>query len=477
MVGNPFVARKTFIFIIILLPMVSLSSHYHPFSWLFCLCCPLFPNYSKPASQPLSNQVLSAVNMANKFPSGPFELPDARALAAREMPVDVYFKKLQKALQANAGGNALPYARMLNLLKGAWSQYPTLDQLLDRLTPAQLANLNALQDAVRTTLYPQGDAQLQHNLLQKFWNRSQLSVEIPPGSSEYYPEPALSYTEDKRNLISQLPANQHPPEAQIISSMIFGLQPQLRQAVNVIRPKPQTIDEAVAIILEQEQSISEPAAPYVKTATSFTTTAHAVPGLTVHPPMSNPPLHLFGKLSAVTSAPQSAPTIHVASATPQVPVTPRDDMEQLKQDMNRRLDELQTSLHTTITSKMERTPHYGPGAEEHRPKCGQCDGNHPTSKCFGKCKHCGRFNHPNWRCYFRNGNRGGRGGGRGGFHHNGGRGSGNNSKRSADVLTDTDLQSLADQVAKRLKGEAQRARQADIIAQKARQALNLEDDE
>jgi len=406
--------------------------------------------------------------MANKFPAGPFKIPDARKLAAREMSVDTYFSQLHKTMQANQGGSNLTHAKLVNLLRGAWSEFPTLDQLLDRLTPQQLATIDALKEAVRAALYPEGDAQLHHSLLQKFWNRNQLLIEIPPGSGEYYPEPALTYTESKRHLVSQLPVAQQPPEAQIINSLIFGLQPILRQAVNLVRPKPQTVDEAVAAILEQERSISEPASHSAQVANSFTTTTHAVPGLRIHPPMANPPLELFGKVSGASSALAQHATVHNSSTatttimqptTTQLAHTTRNEMEQFKQDMTRRLDDLHTTINATITTQLERRPHYGPA--ERKPVCDECSGNHPTSECFGKCKWCKRYNHPHWRCFYRPGNRGGRGNGRGGFFNGAGRGggrgnnSGNNSnKRGIDDMSDVDVQSIADQVAKRLKGEA-----------------------
>jgi len=381
------------------------------------------------------------------FPHGPFPLPDPRKMAAGEMPVEDYFRELNEALTANNKGNPVAHGRLIHILKAAWQLCPSLSDLIHRLTPAQVATLDLLKQEVNNSLFPQGQADLILSILQQFWGRKQMLLEIPPGSGEYYPEPAFSYTEAKRALINKLPANDRPTENQIVHSIIQGLQSQLRQAVNLIRPRPQTIDDVVRTILEQEKSISEPAPAINHATTSFNATTHVVPGLRVHPPMANPPLDLFGKLS-VTSG--SGHAINATVTTPTTTSPPQSQlMDQLNQSMQQTLQQhlsrFQDSISTTLATSMSRHPHYGPAQQEQQPRC----------------RWCKRTNHKTSDCFFRPVEQGGRGrnGGRGnGFNRgngnsfNGGRGHGNgrfntySNKWSFDALSDSDLQSIADRV-------------------------------
>jgi len=167
-------------------------------------------------------------------------------------------------------------------------------------------------------LFPRGPADLHLSTLQQFWNRNQVLLEVPPGSGEYYPEPAFSCTEAKRALVGKLPVSGRPPGTQVVRSTVQGLQPQLRQAVSFIRPKPQTVGEATRTVLEQERPISEPTPALNHATTSFNDTNHAVPGLKVHPPVASPPLDILGKLSvfqgSATSAGRTTVTTNTAAA-------------------------------------------------------------------------------------------------------------------------------------------------------------------
>jgi len=110
----------------------------------------------------------------HRFPSGPFPLPDPREMVAHRMPVDDYFRDLMEALSGNNNGNPVPHARLLNILKAAWGECPSLKHLIHRLTPAQVATLDALKHEVNNVLFPHGPADLHLSILQKFWNRNQM---------------------------------------------------------------------------------------------------------------------------------------------------------------------------------------------------------------------------------------------------------------------------------------------------------------
>jgi len=265
--------------------MISLLEH-KPYSTPRCPCEPHLVSNSTAAN-------------TNRFPNGPFPLPGPREMVAHRTPVDDYFRDLTEALSGNNSRNPVTHARLLNTLKAAWGECPSLKHLIHRLTPAQVATLDALKQEVNSVLFPHGTADLHLSTLQQFWNRNQMRLEIPPGSGEYYPEPAFSYTEAKRALVGKLPVSDRPPDGQVVHSVTQGLQPQLRQAVSLTRPRPQTVDEAVRTTSEQERSTSEPAPTITRATTSFSATTHAVPGLKVHPPTANPPLGIFGKLSGV----------------------------------------------------------------------------------------------------------------------------------------------------------------------------------
>jgi len=200
--------------------------------------------------------------------------------------------------------------------------------------------------------------------------------------------------------------------------------------------------------------------------------------------MANPPLDIFGKLSGIhcnsisTSGTTTTANTTAAAQLPNRSTTSAQLMDQINAAMQQRLDQLQASISTTLTTAVSRNPHYGPATEEERERC----------------RWCKRTNHTSNTCFFRPVEQGGRGrgncfhGGRGGFNSNrdgfgGGRGRGNgrfndySNKRSFDALSDSDLQSIADRVVNRIQGDAQRAKQKEVVAKKARQALDLTDEE
>jgi len=197
--------------------------------------------------------------MAAKLPMGPIAYPDPADMLAKNSSVDEYFDELSTALVANFGGNNITQPRIINIIGGLWSSYPVLQTLYKRLTPAQLANVANLREAVKTHLFPDGEQDLFHQLLQKFYARKQELLETPVGSGNIYPEPAIAYTSDKIKLISKIPAAQQPTPQQQVHSIIDNLQQPLRQqTLSMANPFPPDVDTAVRITLRAERAVSAP---------------------------------------------------------------------------------------------------------------------------------------------------------------------------------------------------------------------------
>jgi len=66
----------------------------------------------------------------SKLPIGPVPLLDPRALLARRIAVDDYFDINRRRIAANKGGVIPTDAQLLLVLRGIFTETPTLDQLV-----------------------------------------------------------------------------------------------------------------------------------------------------------------------------------------------------------------------------------------------------------------------------------------------------------------------------------------------------------
>jgi hypothetical protein len=204
-----------------------------------------------------------------------YKYASPECMLGRQMTVAAYFRKIHDQAVANNNGKSVPNANWKGILLGVFSNYPTLQSILNRLPAAATANINTIEAAFRQELFPAGEHATYQKLLQDYYERKQKVMEYPTGSGLYYPEPVITYIEAQRLLLEQLPADMRPDPALQVRHLLNGLYPTLRNAIaaNAI---PATLDAAIQEILQVEQNLAPPVASTAPVAPSMVT--HTMPG-------------------------------------------------------------------------------------------------------------------------------------------------------------------------------------------------------
>ena len=386
----------------------------------------------------------------SKLPIGPVPLLDPRLLLAKKIAVDEFFDINKRRMGANKGGTAPTDAQFLTIMRGLFTETPTLDQMLQRFEDAGHITLAQVKQAMRAELFPNGEQDLVKQHTTDFWQRRQQLVETPLRSGTFHAEPVLSYLEHKRYLLSKIPDAQRPPEEVQISTIIDGLIPALREKLDSRDTTPATLDALTQAALQAEKAIQRNSANGGIVSTgdcgihhngimatqgqeshpTFTTTT--APGYQTQVPsqllagsqsimgssyVPSVPLELFGSPSIQWGG-QSAyqfPAYQVMTNVMRPASTQQSAVATVHQEMDKKIAslqdtmvvqnrELQASINAMVATIGSRVSthhpnkHYGPAEESGPEPCHTCGRPH-RGKCWGKCQHCGDTRHPHWNCW------------------------------------------------------------------------------
>lgn len=440
-----------------------------------------------------------------------YHFPSPQLLLSRRMTVATYFQKIRNKVVANNNGRNIPNANWHGILMGIFEDYPTLQDLLLRLPAADIANLGTLQAAIRRELFPGGETATHQQLLRDYYSCNQKVVEHPPGSGVFYPEPAISYVENQRRILAQLPDNTRPDPAVQVRRLFDGLHPSIRNAMASLAV-PATLEAAIQDIMRIESNLASPAPPVASGphhVTTNTTTGGFVPtvgqGL---PPMIGPVSSGGGFQPG--SAPVQVPAYQVGGSThnpmPSMPSMPapsapdatmRTDLDNLRSsitDLRDSMREKETTIlaeiHSLALGKRSRDDdadakrgHYGPPSKQQQLYCPDCDMvGHSIDNCWGECPYCERRGHKVEFCTrrLRDRKRGGGGNGRGnrngngrnnGQGRNGGGGGGRNNNDSSKANVNVDAL-----VKQAVQSALKKERQQEEIERRAAAALRTKND-
>ena len=365
--------------------------------------------------------------MAPTILQADYHYPSPHQLLSRSMTVATYFQKIRNMAIANNNGRPIVNAHWAGILMGIFSDYPTLQNLLLRLPPADIANIGTLENAVRRELFPDGEHGTHQQLLRDYWQCNQKVMEYPRGSGIYYPEPVITYIEEQRRLLEQLPVNARPAGDLQVRRLLDGLHPTLRNAMASL-DLPANLDAAITNIMRIEQNLSAPMAPTSNThqnvaahTTIGTTVSSSPPDLPpmlgpIHPAMHATPPVLPTYAANASAAPPAAgpigPTIHVDPAMRADMENLRTSLAHLKDSMLEEQGAILAEINTVATSlgkhprsgsdrsKGNGNDHYGPASG--RLYCSDCDmTGHSLANCWGECDYCGKRGHRVQECHRR----------------------------------------------------------------------------
>ena len=367
----------------------------------------------------------------NQIYQGFFALPNPYLMESRVLTVEEYFRDLEIASVANLNGKPIPNNHWEGIIRGAWNNIPHLKAILNRFTPAQRATLDAIREATRAALFPDGQPDLHHKDIRKFWSRKQGLVEHPPQSGNLCPESIRSYTESKRELAAKIPDAHRPNEETQIRDLIEGLHPVLKGPMSTI-DTPATMEDCVTRLLKLERAM-QVSPDSSATVPLITSTSQPMLGPVIQGAPTGHYQHQQGTMTGHPgsySQPQAygpPPPIPVFTtmATPPPPPPPppmtlQQDLQALKESVSEQVSQQVTQFQAMVNTILadrsgagrQSSGHakYGPTSDKAIKYCHECDREgHDETNCWGPCEVCGMRGHPSRACRFarrpgRNGN-------------------------------------------------------------------------